>query len=490
MRQGDCVLKSEMSSPGGARFPARLLRTKAAGIATLLAGFMLASAGAEEPAANRDGRRDGWRIVKTLSLPEVELSGGVRLGGLSDLALAPDAADPKRLRLWSLTDRGPNGTVKTGGKKLRTLLAPEFVPALVLIECGEKATVARIVPLAGRSGTPLSGKPNAIGRDEAVLAADGTTVIDADPNGIDPEGLVPMADGTFWVAEEYRPSLLHLGADGRLVARYVPEGHALAGADGEIKPVLPAAYGLRRDNRGFEGLALAADGSRLWAILQSPLDGVDEEAAKRAKKTGNVRLLAFDPAAGRPVAEHVYRLGDPADPDYLTRGAPPKDGKLCAIAAVGADRLLVLEQDDTGLARLYLADLAAATDTLGWQPTGKKSSSGTLIDTVRDLSAAGVAPVKKTLVADLTAARRQMWSEATEGLGGRGSASPASRGTSEPAAESDAEAEGLIKLEGLAVLDDRRVAIVNDNDFSVHDPKNPQRTCIWIVELAEPLPGR
>jgi hypothetical protein len=184
--------------------------------------------------------------------------------------------------------------------------------------------------------------------------------------------------------------------------------------------------------------------------------------------------LAFDPAAGRPVAEHVYRLGDPADPDYLTRGAPPKDGKLCAIAPVAADRLMVLEQDDTGLARLYIADLATATDTLSWQLTGKKSSPGTLIDTVHDLPAAGVAPVKKTLVADLTAARRQMWAEATAGGRDRNASSD----------------EGLLKLEGLAVLDDRRVALVNDNDFSVHDPKKPQRTCIWVVELAEPLCGR
>jgi hypothetical protein len=485
-------MSSSLRWGGWRRFLTSMAAWAALTATRVLTGTSLA-AEADADVRQGDRRQGDWRIVRTLMLPEVELSAGVVLGGLSDLALDPEQREPRqpvgdRPRFWSLTDRGPNGTVKVGGRKLRTLVAPEFVPTLLLIECGEQATVKRVVPLAGRSGTPLSGKPNAIGRDEAVLAADGTTPIDADPNGIDPEGLVPMADGTFWVAEEYRPSLLHLGADGRLIARYVPEGHALAGADGEIRPVLPAAYGLRRDNRGFEGLALAADGSRLWAILQSPLDGADEESAKQAKKTGNVRLLAFDPAAGRPVAEHVYRLGDPADPDYLSRGAPPKDGKLCAIAPVGADRLLVLEQDDTGLARLYLADLAAATDTLGWQLTGKGNDAATdtlidtLIDTVRDLPAAGVAPVTKTLVADLTAARRLMWSDATEGLGGTGSG-----GDRKPAAESDSQAEGLLKLEGLAVLDDRHIALVNDNDFSVHDPTRPQRTCIWIVELAEPL---
>ena len=428
----------------------------------MLAVLAVIPAAAEEPGP----WQDGWRIVQTLVVPEAELSAGVKLGGLSDLAVAADTA-PGRLRLWSLTDRGPNGIVKTERGKLRTLLAPAFVPALVLIDLGAKATVERIVPLAGRSGKPLSGRPNGIGRDEPVLAANGTTPLEPDPDGIDPEGLMPMPDGSFWVSEEYRPSLLHVGGDGRLVASYVPEGHSLPGADGEVRAVLPAAYGLRRDNRGLEGLTASADGSRLWAILQSPIEGPDEEAGKQAKKTGNVRLLAFDPVAGRPAAEHVYRLGDPTDPAYLTRGAPPKDGKLCAIAAVAADRLLVLEQDDTGLARLYLADLAGASDTLGWQSPPAAESG--LFDTVRDLPAAGITPVKKTLVADLTAARRQMWAEATTG-------------------DSNASAEqALLKLEGLAVLDGRRVALVNDNDFSVPDPQQPQRTCIWIVELEQPL---
>lgn len=468
---GEHVVHRKTPPVRGTLAPAFCQRVGGIWFAALLAA---AATGADEPAA----RQDGWRIVETCVLPAVALSAGVTLGGLSDLAPVPAAAVTGPLRFWVLTDRGPNGTVKTGGGKLRTLLEPGFVPVVVLVECGATATVKRILPLAGRSGKPLSGKPNGIGRDEPVLAADGTTSIDADPNGVDPEGLVPLADGTFWVAEEYRPSLLHVGADGRLVARYVPVGDDLPGADGEIKPVLPAAYGLRRDNRGFEGLTAASDGSRLWAILQSPIQGPDEQSAKRAKETGNVRLLAFDPAAGRPVAEHVYRLGDPTEPDYLTRAAPPQDGKLCAIAAVGADRLLVLEQDDTGLARLYLADLAAASDTLGWRPTGTVEDA--LVDTVHDLPAAGITPVRKTLVADLAAARRRMWDEAT--ATGPGEATKRSSGSS--------AAEGLLKLEGLAVLDDRRVALVNDNDFSVHDPERPQRTCIWIVELAEPLRGR
>lgn len=66
-----------------------------------------------------------------------------------------------------------------------------------------------------------------------------------------------FSDGTFWLAEEYRPSLLRAAANGRVDARYVPRGDALSGADTDVHDVLPAVYAARRDNRGFEALAAA-----------------------------------------------------------------------------------------------------------------------------------------------------------------------------------------------------------------------------------------
>jgi hypothetical protein len=46
-----------------------------------------------------------------------------------------------------------------------------------------------------------------------------------------------------------------------------------------------------------------------------------------------------------------------------------------------------------------------------------------------------------------------------------------------------------VKLEGLAVLDDQRVLLVNDNDFGVTaevDQPAP-RSCLWVVTLPEAL---
>lgn len=386
-------------------------------------------------------------------------------GGASDLAFAADGSG----RLWATTDRGPNGSTTVDGTKLRTLLDPAFVPTIVELQLRPRVApdqtpslnVVRRIPLAGRSGTPLSGRPNGIGRDEPIVDASTGIPVAGDPNGVDSEGLVQLKDGSFWMVEEYRPSLLRLSAEGRVLERFVPEGTTLAGADAEVRAVLPEAYGMRRDNRGFESLAVSPDGTRLWTMLQSPLEN---GKAKELKAAGNVRLLVFDPVAGKPVAEHVYRLGDPTDAAYPTAGAAPDDGKLCALAAIDYGSLLTIESTDGGLARLYRIDLANATDTLAWKPRKKRES----LDEIRNLDATGIVPVRKTLVADLapfvSAMRRDVYGAADPGK------------------------DAPLKLEGMAILDPQRVAIINDNDFGVNvKPDARCETCLWVIRLPQPL---
>jgi hypothetical protein len=391
-------------------------------------------------------------------LPRLGTNNG---GGLSDLTLGSSSG-----RLWAITDRGPNGMAEVDGKKLRTLRDPTFVPQIVELDVGDgvggsAARVVRTLPLAGRSGRPLSGRPNGIGRDEPVLDPENGQLIPPDPNGVDTEGLVQMADGTFWMAEEYRPSLLHVSAEGRLLARFVPAGTKLAEADCDVRDVLPAAYAARRDNRGFESLAVSPDGTRLFAMLQSPLEN---GKPKLVGKAGNVRLLAFNPVVGKPVAEHVYRLGDPTADDYLTKGAAPSDGKLCAMATIDDNSLLVIEHDDKGLVRLYRADLTSATDTLA--RNGERDER--TLDETRNLPAAGIVPVSKTLVADLApliaSMRRDVYGEA------------------------DPSKDAPLKLEGMAILGPDRVAIVNDNDFGVNvKPGATCRSCLWVIRLPASL---
>ena len=408
------------------------------------------------------------RIVWGRPVADVPLADTVRLGGLSDLSPARSRGPD---HWWAITDRGPNGTVERAGVKFRTLLVPEFTPSLVLLQGGGRGAaeineiaVKRVVPLAGLAGKPLTGLPTGGPGHLPVLSADGSAELPRDPDGVDTEGVVELPDGTLWIAEEYGPSLLKVDPDGRAIERHVPAGAADTAATVFHRETLPASYALRRDNRGFEALAASPDGSRLWVLLQSPLDN---PGPKAAKKTGNVRLLGFDPAAGKPVAEHVYRLGDPTDPDYLAKGAPPDDGKLCAMAMLADGDLLVLEQDDAGLARLYAVSPSGATDTLTWQPSsgGSQPMDGTL-EEIRDLPKAGIVPVGKRLVADLGTLREAMTAQAD---GGR-------------------PLHGPLKLEGLAVVDDRHVLLANDDDFGVQGKKGGRRrSFLWFVELDRPL---
>ena len=171
-------------------------------------------------------------VVAASTMPAA--AGGGPLGGLSDLAVM-EQRDRDHVTVVAITDRGPNGTADVGGVMRRTLLAPAFVPSLVCVELdlssrGAEVAPAQVMPLVGLSGTPANGRPNGVGADEPMLEADGRLPLTASPDGVDTEGLVPCDDG-FWACEEYRPSLLRIGRDGRIRERHVPRGTRLAAED-------------------------------------------------------------------------------------------------------------------------------------------------------------------------------------------------------------------------------------------------------------------
>lgn len=439
--------------------------------AVLIAGVAFAAELSTLPAI------DAVFVIQSAEIPPLGGdAGGVKLGGISDLFIErtagrSDGADAAGMRLWAITDRGPNGTVKTAQGKRRTLVAPGFVPRIVRFDApplmaAEPHAEARLlapkalVPLLTASGKPTSGRPNGVGRDEPILDHGVHEPLPGDPNGFDPEGIVVSSNGSFWIAEEYRPSLAHVAADGRVLVRLVPEGQGIPNADTAVEEALPAAYGLRKDNRGFESLAMIDGGRRLVAMVQSPLQTGDGKAGKR---TGNVRMLVVDTETKRPVAEHVYRAGDPKNPAYATCGCPPDDVKICAMAAIDDRTLLVIEQGDDGSARLYAAAVSGATDTLSWS----RQADGPPLEEIAELAAAGITPVHKRLVADL--------------------------GPLGPRFRADARLgdDAPLKLEGIALLDDRRVAIVNDDDFAVHarsSAASGPRSCLWVVQLGAPVP--
>jgi len=446
--------------------------------------FFISSTGngeAEEPLLE-SGKSLQCQVVASGVFPEIILAQEdpsvshdvpVVLGGISDVTVEKAIDDSGQFVIRLLTDRGPSRKIETAGGKQRVFLNPSFVPTVLVFGIsgcsldesrGEskklKINLQSHFSLQTPRGKVITGRSNGLEGDDSIANPSGEELLALDVNGIDPEGCALLADGTFWLCEEYRPSVLCCEADGTVIKRFIPKGVKLPSSDIQIVENLPAHYAKRRANRGFESLALSPDESTIWALMQSPFDN---EAAERS---GNVRLLGCNTENGQPTSEYVYRLGDPAAADFLTGGVVPNDGKLCAMAAIGPKKLLILEQSDDGDAKMYRCDLDKATNVLGDDKD---------LDGVRNLSRVGVTPVKKTLVADLANLLPLFASDITAGQW-------------QP--EPEGKVAGL-KLEGLAVLDSNHIIVANDNDFNVDsafEENEPERqSCIWVVSLPQPL---
>ncbi|MFJ1812427.1 MULTISPECIES: esterase-like activity of phytase family protein [unclassified Streptomyces] len=409
----------------------RVHRSVAAGVPLAV----LAALGTAGPAAAGAPAHDA-RVTRTAALGDIPLGAfsdrllpgtvdddrGVDLGGIgSDIFPAS-----RKGEFWTVTDRGPNGQIKVGGAKRRTFPVPGFDPAIVRIRVsGDTVKVLRAIPVTTSSGKPVTGLPNQAGRDEEPYSYDAQRPLSYNPDGLDTEGIVRAADGSFWLADEYGPSLVHVSARGRVLTRYVPQGLNLTGTDYPVVEALPAVLLHRKVNRGFEGLAQLPGGDLVLAV-QSPLSLPDTAAGESSR---TARLLRFSPKKRAVTAEYAYRFDpvgvvDPGEDDT-------SELKISSVVAVGGDRLLVEERTDRA-ARLHLVRLSRAADILDsrWDDDATSPS----LEQLDDPAASGVPVLPKRLVVDFGT---------VAGVPG--------------------------KIEGVALVDHATLALVNDNDFGMTD---------------------
>ncbi len=148
-----------------------------------------------------------------------------------------------------------------------------------------------------------------------------------------PKALAVAADGSYWIVEEYRPSILHFDAAGKLIRRFVPIGANAnpAGVNLGVE-ALPGVLMQRTTNHGFEAAVL--DGSILYAFMQSPIDNPDSASDASAKESRVVRIIAFDTTTETTVGQYVY-LVDGGNVD-----------KIGDAVALGDGEFLVIERDD------------------------------------------------------------------------------------------------------------------------------------------------
>ncbi|MCZ2839326.1 esterase-like activity of phytase family protein [Modestobacter sp. VKM Ac-2985] len=93
---------------------------------------------------------------------------------------------------------------------------------------------------------------------------------------LDPESFQRMPDGTFWIGEEFGPSLVHVDARGRVLAAPVLPDGVRSPESWDLDGAAPTLGG----SKGFEGMALGVDGHTVYPMLEGAVAG-DDPATRR-----------------------------------------------------------------------------------------------------------------------------------------------------------------------------------------------------------------
>jgi len=397
-------------------------------------------------------RRLAWADEEMGAIPMPKGTLRMVMGFGSGLTRRRD--DPPGM-FWAVGDRGPNLKAETlveryglermrdiehadGAKVMPRLDLGPAIAKLLVVE--DRVELVETVRLTDAEGAPVSGLPAPAGehaRCEPAFDLDARP-IEPDPSGLDTEGIAAFADGSFVVGDEFGPSLVRVGRQGRVEARLVPHGVALSGARYPVEASLPAIAAKRQINRGFEAIALSPDERWLYLAFQSPLAHPDEAAHNGAR---HVRIWRLDAATLEVAGQYLYPLDEPKTflRDMAMGPLARNDLKVSELACLGEGRLLVLERGShtTKIYRVYLSDdqlLPAQHLDVSTRPTVEELSC----------QSSPLPQVAKTLLF-----------------------------TSDDASEVGPD------LEGMVVLSPTELLLVNDNDFGVEGAE----TGFWLIEF-------
>ena len=388
--------------------------------------------------------------------PEQKLE--IRGGGYgSDAAAHPTNAK----QFYALTDRGPNADFDGIAGKGKQFLVPNYTPSIGLFELQADSKIIKVkeIILKDNNGNPISGLPNPKafgGTNEVPYDVHGQPMtvnpqlpfdavsnpIKTDINGLDPEGLAALQDGSFWVSDEYGPHLVHYDANGVEIARI----NAFANDERnnvmvDAKPILlPTEFSKRRANRGMEALTITPDQTTLVGIMESSMDNPD----KSGRLSSLVRMVTINLVSGQ-IAQYLYRLDNAA---HVTSGIVALNDHEFYL--IEHDRKFPL-QDKSAQKLIYKINIARATDiaTIANDKSVKQNDrlgltvNGQTLEQLiaedeenwQTLENLNITPVKKTLVVDVLASLDYPHD----------------------------------KLEGLWLRQDGSLGLLNDDDFAMTD---------------------
>ena len=317
--------------------------------------------------------------------------------------------------IYVLPDRGWNtgGTIDYRPRlhKLSIDLKPAAPGPAGAPQHAVTLTLADTILLTDAAGQPLTG----LDPDGVRPAADGFPDMPRASNGrisLDPEAVVLMPDGSFFISDEYGPYIYRFSATGRMLGAIRPPDALIPmrngqqnfssnnpGPGGQV-PVPRDPETGRQNNQGFEGLTLMPDGRTLAVILQS---ATRQDGGTSAATREYTRMLFYDvsdPARPKLTRHIVVTL-----PLYTDDKGRRRVAAQSELLALGNDRFLLLCRDTSngfGLKgatsahrRIDLLDTAGATNLVG---TG---FDGLTPVAPRGQLAAGVTPATLTPFIDI-----------------------------------------------------------------------------------------
>ena len=397
---------------------------------------------------------DATHINAAYPKRKLEIRGG---GYGSDAAAHPTHGN----QFYVLTDRGPNADFDGIAGKGKQFLVPNYTPSIGLFELQADGKIIKVkeIILKDKNGNPISGLPNPKafgGTNEVPYDVHGqpmtvnpqlpfdavTNPIKTDINGLDPEGLAALKDGSFWVSDEYGPHLVHYNCDGLEIERinaFISDERNNVIING--KPILlPTEFTKRRANRGMEALTITPDQTTLVGIMESSMDNPDESG----RLSSLVRIVTINLVSGK-IAQYLYRLDNPK---HVASGIVAINGHEFYL--IEHDRKFPL-QEESATKLIYKVDIAQATDietVLSAESIEQDEKVGLTVNeqTLEQLIATdeanwqvleerAIKPVKKTLVVDVLASLEYPHD----------------------------------KLEGLWLRQDGSLGLLNDDDFAMTD---------------------
>ncbi|MDZ4704050.1 MAG: choice-of-anchor I family protein [Saprospiraceae bacterium] len=329
---------------------------------------------------------------------------------------------------YAIGDRGPNAVATLHPNATGTTLlfpAPDYAPKVTRFKA-ENGTwnIQSIEPLrrpggAVASGLPLPGGAGSTG--ETAWADTTPVVLTPDVWGMDSEGIVEDNQGNLWFCDEYGASVWKVNKTTlEVIKRYTPFPTQAEDA------ALPAVIGTRRANRGFEGVAYTPNG-KIYAFIQSPADNPNTAAGNNGRL---LRMVEIDPETD-VVRQFAYEI-NPQTGQIRTR-----DWKIGDLVAVNNNEFLLVEHAERNgwnVKNIYKINIANAT------PLSTEDYAGQTLEqvgTASNLAAFGVNVIEKELALDLLEAGWDLTHD---------------------------------KPEGLTILNDSTIAVVNDNDFGINSP--------------------